>query len=371
MEYDPALGQLRSDVLERDARLAAASGADYAVTLGRLRVMEQLDRVVETLNTAYPDTFGGVYWDEGLVLVAQFRGEAPDAAVDRLAGLGLTVKEASVAYSARELERLSNEVRAALADAGVADSVVAVDPKNQRVAVSIGGSTSATGPSETEISQALQGLSTAPVDVEFVDGPVFRPLTVYGGAELWADFQTYECTTRFSVVSQYGGTTGTATAGHCGLPDGPAFYWDWYHGVYHDTTFKAKTTGYWGDFGWYTTTYVETDDFYHDNTGTLRDVTGVKTSFSPNQPQMYYGRTTRTDVLSYVGWTGVSAGGTSNMVCLYSGLADGGDSGGPVYYGGTAAGYITGLVVISSNQRVCFSQAQYIFNGIGVTVKTT
>lgn len=48
-----------------------------------------------------------------------------------------------------------------------------------------------------------------------------------------------------------------------------------------------------------------------------------------------------------------------------------GDSGGPVFVGGTAAGFIHGGPPIDGQVRMCFSQARYIDDAIGVSIKTS
>ena len=364
MEYDPALGQLRSDILERDAAVAAGSGADYEVTLGRLRVQRQMDSAVETLSLTYPDSFGGVYWDEGLALVAQFKGEVPYAAVRLLASVGVTVKEASVRYSAEELRQLSDDVRDSLEVLGLPDSVVGIDPRNQRVIVTVGASPLV----EPELAQAIQRMTDAPVSVEVAEGPTSIPLTVHGGADLWQDALHFRCTTGFTVFS--GSTTGTATAGHCHplLPAG-SYYRDPYAHVNHNLTYQNSVLGNWGDFGWWTTTGEEWDDFYHGNFNVIRDVSGVKNTFSYGDPLNFYGRGSKVEYSSTVGWIGISDGTTSNLVCLYSTSGAEGDSGGPVYSGSIAAGYVTEHLLISGANRLCFSQARYIDDALGVSVK--
>ena len=54
---------------------------------------------------------------------------------------------------------------------------------------------------------------------------------------------------------------------------------------------------------------------------------------------------------------------------MASGQAVGGDSGGPVYVGNTAAGYMTAVVNIGGVKRMCFSEAAYIDDAMGVSIK--
>jgi len=364
MEWDPSIGQFRSDLIERDAAVAAELGADYGVTLGRLRVQEAIGKAAEALGSTYPETFGGLHWDEGLTLVGQFKGEAPGAASRILDGLGVDWKVQSVKFTGQEINEQRDRIRGALDGMQFTDSVMAIDPRDQRIMVTIADRASASRIALDELTQAIEQLSSVPVSIDVVDGPAMVPLTVYGGAELDASaLEGLECTNGFNVVSG-SGTTGLATAGHCDLPNGPAFYWDWYHGVYHYTTYKHKYVGSWGDFGWYTTTYIETDDFYHNNTGALRDVSSVMPNFGVGFPLNYYGRASKTEFSSNVGYF------VDNYVCVYNAGVTGGDSGGPVYWGGSAAGYIMGLANISGSWRMCFSQARLITNALLVTVKT-
>gem|GEM_PF-4927562 len=67
----------------------------------------------------------------------------------------------------------------------------------------------------------------------------------------------------------------------------------------------------------------------------------------------------------------VSAGGVSGLNCMTNQGGDHGDSGGPFYIGNTAAGFIYGGVIINGVLRTCFSQARYIDDAIGVSIKTS
>jgi hypothetical protein len=215
----------------------------------------------------------------------------------------------------------------------------------------------------------------ADVAVDYVDGPVFTPTNGYGGAELWHDI-SFQCTTGFTVFTGLG-TTGLAAADHCAdqLPATGSYYQNsnTSPNTYHDIVFKAGSFGAWGDVAWWTTDGIEYDDFYHGPGGVfLRDVSGMKTSFAVSDPVTSYGHTTNGDTAATLGWLSVSSGGLSRLTCTTSALYQPGDSGGPVFSGSVAVGFITGNVLINGTKRPCFTRAMYMDDALGsVYIKAT
>lgn len=242
-----------------------------------------------------------------------------------------------------------------------------IDPRNQVVVATV-NAYSESPFAQSGTLQLAQGLAGVDVSIDIVEVPAVVPLNALGGAELWKDFQTFLCTTGFTVTS--GSNTGIATAGHCGHPSG-MFYWDPFANVDHAVTYQGGFVGNWGDFEWFTSTGSEVDDFYHSSAGAARDVTGVKNAFSVGDPLNWYGRKSNTEYSGTVRYTNIWAGSTGNLVCMNQGSGAPGDSGGPVYTGGTAAGYVTALVWIDNAYRLCFSQTRYIDDAIGVSIKTS
>lgn len=371
MWYDPSVGHLRSDALERDASIVAeGSGLDYDRVLAYLRAGERLDSILDVVRSRFPDSFVGLYWDDNLQAGAQFKGRVPSEALDLLAGSGVDFKPEIVRYSARELDDLHDALRRSLEAMGISDFVVATDARNQRLVATIGtGSGLAQNDHQPASREAVIGLLPqqlveAGVEIDVVDGPAGTPWTTYGGAEVGQN-GAFACTSGFTVVT--GSTDGVATAGHCGTSLNQ--YFDPFTGALHGMTYKNGLVGTWGDFEWFTTTGTEVDDFYHTPGGARRDVSGVKNSFAVGDTLFWFGWGTATEFNSTVRYTRVAYGGRDHLVCMNGGQGGPGDSGGPVYTGNSAAGYIMGGLIIDGAQRMCFSQARYIDDAMGVSIK--
>lgn len=119
-----------------------------------------------------------------------------------------------------------------------------------------------------------------------------------------------------------------------------------------------------------TTTGGELDDFYHTNGGAIRDVSSVKNSFAVGNTLTMYGRGTTQEDQGTVAYTNVWIDGNAGrLVCVSQNIMGPGDSGGPVYVSGAAAGFIKGRVTIDGAGRLCLSQARYIDDAIGVSIQ--
>lgn len=368
------MGALVSDIHERDAATSARGGADYEEILAQLREEERVDAIVNDLRNAFPDTFAGIEWEPGPTLVVRYKGALPSTAAQFFFEVSAPVKTARVSYSESELESYSGHVSALLDAAGYNRFVVGIDPRDQQIVVTM-GSESSKPVGEVAVKAALS-TTAAPVRLSIVSGPVSIDLSnadIYGGAELYKDFQTFKCTTGFTVENTVTGVRGTSTAGHCSDISEPSnFYYDPFKNNDSGVTNQAWYNGTYGDFRWLSTGGAGFDDFYYDSTGTRRDVTAVKTSFSPGGWLYWYGRKTKIGYGSTIGYVGISNGTAGNLVCVYSNAAQVGDSGGPVYNGTLAAGSITSSVLIDGVWRLCFSQMQYIDNGLSnIQVRTS
>lgn len=193
-----------------------------------------------------------------------------------------------------------------------------------------------------------------------------------GGGRLEVSGEGYlECTAGFNVIKP-NGTTGVATAGHClnnlthenknGDPE-------------VDLNFQAGHRGDWGDFQWHTSTEGESDNFFY-NWNSTRDVIATSNPVD-GQTLCRFGQN-----------TGATCSGVNDLsVChtvdgfTYCRLvrmnddeADGGDSGGPWYYGETAYGYHQGYVgsgcgFLGLSSCDVWSRASYIDEALGVSVR--
>jgi hypothetical protein len=376
MEFDPTTGRLRSDLLEEDAEVSAEQGHSYTVTLGRGYAQHRLASTIETLAKVFPDSFAGLHWGSGVDLVAQFKGGSPAGALAVIDAVGVPYVVRDVAHSQAELERAADAVRDGLAAFDPNDVAVGVEPLTQSIVVTVNPVGSPATQGADVLSEALSSRLGVTVNVDFTDRQVFVPFNTYGGAELRNGILNFECTTGFTVYTS-GGLTGVASAGHCKdlLQEPQGLYLDPFTQANHDITLKLSHQGSWGDMAYWTTAGTEYDDFYYGNPvdpSIRRDVQAVKSSFSVGDPIEWYGRKTRHQESDYVGWPIISAGGLSHLFCAIGGNAQNHDSGGPVFWGSDAAGFITGGVFLNGEERICFSRAMYIDEALGTTfIKTT
>jgi streptogrisin B len=366
MWYDPETRQVRTDAIAIDAAaIAKRTGLPVDKVLASLEAQLQMDELLAAVQSRFPDTFVGLYWDDEMQAVAQFKGQAPAEALRILGASGVGVRAELVTYSASELDALRDNVERSLEKQGLREWVVALDSRNQLVLVTIGEG--AGTDSNAIASELREAFAAAPVVIDSVDGPVTKDWNTYGGGVVRS--ATNLCTAGFTVKS--GSTNGVATAGHCG--SGLNLYVDPFPNpdVSHTMTYKNGVVGYWGDFEWFTTSGTEFDDFYLPN-GARRDVSGVKNTFAIGDSLNWWGWATFPNLwVDTVAFLNVSWGGVSHMNCTTGLGGDVGDSGGPFFVGNTAAGFMKGAAVINGAWRTCFSQARYIDDAIGVSIKTS
>jgi hypothetical protein len=205
----------------------------------------------------------------------------------------------------------------------------------------------------------------ASLDLQMASDAVIGPTTTYGGADARIG-TSFVCTTGFTVTKN--GTTGVSTDGHCG--SGLNSYRDFHTGITHSMTYQSGYQATWGDFEWLTTSGTEVDDFYVNDLGTLRDVSGIDNP-ALGTPFSYYGRASRASWPQTVAYTNVVTSGPEHLNCGSEYHVIGGDSGGPVYNGTLAEGLVYGWIVLDGFKRDCWSQARYIDDAIGVSIKTS
>lgn len=366
--YDPATRRLRADALAIDAAdWAKRTGLPVDAVLASLEAQLRMDELLPVVESRFPDAFVGLYWNEEMQAVAQFKGQAAAEALRLLRTSGVGVRAELVKYSASELDSVGDRVVRALEDSGLKEWTAAIDERNQVVLVTIGKDPAAD--STTIANDLREAFGSAPVEIETVDGPVTMEWNTYGGGAVGTLGIGYTCTAGFTVQS--GSTNGVATAGHCG--PGLNSYVDWFPNpdVVHTMTYQSGMVGYWGDFEWFTTNGTEFDDFYLPN-GTRRDVSGVKNTFAKGDTLYWWGWATYPTLwVDTVEFPNVTAGGVGHLACTKVLGGTFGDSGGPVFIGNTAAGFVFGAALIDGIWRTCHSQARYIDDAIGVSIKTS
>jgi hypothetical protein len=367
MWYDATTGTVRGDVLETDAgQIAKSEGLGVDEAVSRLRAQQRMDEILGKAEDLYPELVG-IRWMDGRV-VAQFKGRAPDAALELLRTARAEVGYELVRYSAAELGQLQTDLGKVLTGMGVTDFAVALDPTGQRIIASVSTTSEARSPdgaaiSKQSIAAALpSNLAGANVDIQLADQPIAQPTTTYGGTD--ARIGTFlQCTNGFTVVSNT--ITGVATDSHCGTS---LSYRDWVTGITHTMSYVNGHIGTWGDMAWFTTSGNEVDDFYADEVGNRRDVTATETTIVYGSDFVWFGRATNNNYSSWVRYPSVDTSGPKKLACLDGGPPIPGDSGGPVYITTKAGGFIWGWIDIDGAHRLCFSQARYIDDALVVTI---
>lgn len=206
-------------------------------------------------------------------------------------------------------------------------------------------------------------------NVRINEGPSATDDSRYGGGwlENSSSNGTLACTAGFNVTNSSGSQTGIATAGHCSNSlthenvSGNAEY---------PIAFKDDYVGTYGDFQWGTTTDSEPDDFYY-NTGVRRDVSSIASPLV-NQRLCLFGQKTKAhcaEVENNNICSTTSAGTACNLTRMKNDLAEGGDSGGPWYYGNTAYGFHKGSVSTALGTRDVFSKATLIDEAMNVYIR--
>ena len=367
--YDPLTKTIRNDGFEIDAALYAESeGIGIEEATVRLRHMERMNDILPRLQASYPE-FVALRWEAGRA-VAQFKETAPDGALDLLAESGAPVGHELVRYSNAELADLKQAVVTSLEEQGVPSFVVTTDPGSQRIVgtvSSVQGARTLSGASisRQSIYDAMPAdVTEADVAIDVVDRQIQQPTAVLGGTDARIG-TAFECTIGFSVIS--GTPNGVATDGHC--TDDVNSYRNPFNGDVYVMNFKKLHIGAWGDFMWLTTGGSEVDDFYANEQGQIRDVTSTKPTFSLGEPLIWFGSVSNNNFASTVFDTDVDTSGPKNLVCLAEGGVQRGDSGGPVYWNGVAAGLVWGWVEINNLRRTCLSQTRYIFDAVGASIK--
>jgi streptogrisin C len=338
--------------------------ADQAIASSPVDKIQAAETLITKLQDDYPDSFSAATWTGPDSLSIALVGKAPSGAIAAAKAAGFDVTFTVAPVSLAELTKRQDEVVSALARTGAADYTVAIDPISGRVLVTLGSNRTDDLPDPSELLAGVSAAGVTSIDVTQVVGAVAHPWSGYGGAELYQG-TAYECTTGFSVVQ--GSTTGVATAGHCG--SSLTTYFDPFQGATHSLTYKNGHVGTWGDFEWFTTSGTEVNQYYYSNSGAKRSVTSVMSPFVLRQSLWWYGRGTFNEYTSTVKYINVTVASRGHMVCMTQSLGGPGDSGGPVYNSSVAAGFTFGEALIDGGWRMCFSQAQYIDDAIGVSIK--
>jgi hypothetical protein len=189
----------------------------------------------------------------------------------------------------------------------------------------------------------------------------------YGGGEALDD-GVQECTTGFSV-NRAGGGYGVLTAAHC---NGINQYRQ-EDGLVYGSSWVDEHVGRHGDLELHTTDHVEYDDFYSDF-GRLRDVVGIEEINTSNQGDTVckFGRDSgygcsniyRLFVCYYP-----DSREACGLVAMEGHITEGGDSGGPWFFGNEAWGVHSGAMNLDSRLRSAFTPVFWVDDEFGAFIR--
>lgn len=234
-----------------------------------------------------------------------------------------------------------------------------IDVRSNRINIYV------TSVEEFEASARRTGLRLPVAAQVHVLGSLSRPvLNIYGGLALDTPF----CTTGFSVYSNSTGMRGVTTAGHC---DNSATY------AGSNLPFQTESAGGAHDEQWHSAPDFTVRNWVNDGV----DVTTItsRTLLADQSVGTYvckFGRTTFSGCGTIVeknyrgcvepyAWTYVRVSSSSGQD-----LAEGGDSGGPVFKSSSAYGTIS-CQAGAGLKDLLYVAVDYIESGLGVTILTT
>ncbi len=353
MRAKPELSDAEREDLEF---IAEQRGWSFEEAVSRIGWQRGFDEAVAEFRSRYPDTFAGaVITPEGLSpAFIGFVGEVPEAvrADVRVAGIGVDFRSHRSVSEGTLLAQL-DAVHGAIRGAGYPDVMTEADVETGTIEVQLPvGSISV--PPEWVIA-GLPAVARSPnVNLHLVEELPGALHTLSGGATMTT------CTAGFNV--RQGTTRGVLTAGHCG--DAQSMIDDF--GVWRALTFQAEHRGAFGDFQWHTHATVPFTTFFQFNTGLRREVWSVGTA-SKGRTICRFGRTTGLHC-DEVYKVNVSSGPHDRLAMMRNRNADGGDSGGPWYFGNTAFGVHSGGKTSWFKMRDVWSQLTNVGSALGVTV---
>lgn len=362
----PAAASADSVVESTDGLVADATGlADHAgVSIAQAQVMlenqQSFGAVTATLRRTMPDRFADAWIEyRPYSLSASFVGAAPPEAEALFDAKGLSVNLVSGApMSEAALETLQMRVAESLDRNGFDEFAVSFDAQKGQVPVTL--------PETARDSASLPAeLNNERVTVTFTRSDIASTeQDVRGGGKLTGSGGP--CTAGFSVENQ-AGTGGIATAGHCkGLH---TYVWE-ATGNSTNATWMNDHEGEWGDLEWLTTPFSEIPQFHSGpEGGGVRDVTSVYSTDDFNRGAWVckFGQTTGYGcaVIDKIADScNLGNGLIHRLVVTDRVITNIGDSGGPWFIGGSAAGIHAGRCGPS-----VFSKVALLNEALGVHVR--
>jgi streptogrisin C len=364
--------------LEDMKLIAARDGVGLADVIETHGWQTDFMQLADTIEASYPDQFSGA----GITMEGPrtawfgFKGTIPAAAVNLVGSLPTrTDLTGNKGFSEAELVDLLNQTHDTIygrpdivevhgsydIDTGLIE--IAAEPLNPVA------NETARAQLEAELQPAQPANNSITVDVDVVDdleGGLDDSYVRGGGLLNSGD---PNCTAGFGVRHVATGEWGVATARHC-ADRNPTYVYRNHSGDGGSTTIHREVRGNtsYGDVAWYDDGgYTATRTFYYDS-NKKRYVTSV---WSPRigVDACKFGRTTGV-TCDTTFKTNQTRGDYKRLVATWRRKADGGDSGGPWYWGPTAYGIHDGFKTMYLIRRDLFTPAANLPSAMNVAVRT-
>ena len=340
---------------------------------------EPFSMLVDELRQQYPESFAGArIMDDGRSWIA-FASDVPSGALGKLADL-----TDALGQFGQKVELIENRgfTEEALDEAVIDAHQMAMQRQAFVENVSTGADiASGLITVELELARTARGTAEAEALVSEIERKVVSPAmevrvrivdevlagndrNLYGGNMLaWSDGGSLACTSGFSVT--FGSVRGLATAGHCddtpfysvSGADVPLYLWAEYESDY-------------GDFEWLVSGEYHADDFFSGPYDSyLRDVSGV--GFPTTGQNICRNGAKTGKFCDKVYSLNHCLNGSCRLALSENNTSQGGDSGGPWFYGNTAYGIHKGYKWWNFKSRSAFSLASYIDEALGVYIATS
>lgn len=356
---------------------AQAEGINTEQAMKLVGWQDSFARIVHRIRTDYPNDFGGarILHEGKSHAFVNFKYAMPTGAQEMLESgvlenISIEYRE-YVGFSNMELAEATRSVVEALASDGRERFTASHDIETGLidVALEMNESEQAQRPDDRRLGLPARARQSD-VRVTFLTEMRGGTTAAIGGARLERTGQgSLMCTAGFTVGAN--GTRGISTAQHC-LDNGSFTHENQSGYTEYSTTIRTTFRGFYGDMGWYTTSQYEGDDFYYDF-GSYRDVSA--TAYAVEGQTLYkfghasgrsYGTVHRTDA-----WSSIDGVYTGSLIAINRRHLVDGDSGGPLYYGGTAYGIAHGYDLVDSSYRDLYSAVANFPIAIGVAVLTS
>lgn len=369
---DVMVDDLTAGELEDIQAMAASEGVPLAEAIEQHGWQDQFTEVAEQLELSYPEEFSGAVKSGDGAWFA-FKGDAPSEAVELADGLPAPVEVVSDrGFSEADLAAAQRQAHAeVLAQRDVKNAVSAYDVKAGEVKVEVDLRQTPTGRAARSaavraLTSSLRGVTGGiPVTVRVTDNASYEKQDDYirGGGYL-----SIGCTSGFNLKQISGDTKRLGTAGHCTTVDSQTYSNHPTHGGSTGVSTVWSHQGSSGDLGYTSKGNKASTRTFYQNYNNSRYADDRASMPAVGTSICKFGRTSG-KTCSTVKYRNVSISGLQHMVIMKGNACQGGDSGGPWYYGGTAYGIHTGLANYDGTKQCMFAPA-YLFQNRGYDVWT-